>query len=76
MSASFERGYNAFKEVLDAPIASFFSSCVHCGLCAEACLFYTETNDPKYTPIRKLEPLRRAWQPLPAPAHYRAGSAS
>lgn len=62
MSASFERGYNAFKEVLDAPIASFFSSCVHCGLCAEACLFYTETGDPKYTPIHKLEPLRRAWQ--------------
>ena len=29
MSASFERGYNTFKEVLDAPIASFFSSCVH-----------------------------------------------
>lgn len=61
MSASFERGYNALKEVLDAPIASFFSSCVHCGLCAEACMFYTETADPKYTPIHKLEPLRRVW---------------
>ena len=60
MSAAFDRGINAFKEVLDAPIASFFSSCVHCGLCAEACLFYTETGDPKYTPIHKLEPLRRA----------------
>ncbi|MDD3449726.1 MAG: (Fe-S)-binding protein, partial [Gammaproteobacteria bacterium] len=62
MSASFERGINAFREVLDAPIASFFSSCVHCGLCAEACLFYTETGDPKYTPIHKLEPLRRMWK--------------
>jgi Fe-S oxidoreductase len=62
MSASFERGINAFREVLDAPIASFFSSCVHCGLCAEACLFYTETGDPKYTPIHKLEPLRRTWK--------------
>ncbi|HEX8962337.1 MAG TPA: (Fe-S)-binding protein [Rhodocyclaceae bacterium] len=61
MSASFERGINSFKEVLDAPIASFFSSCVHCGLCAESCLFYTETGDPKYAPIRKLEPLRRTW---------------
>jgi Fe-S oxidoreductase len=47
---------------MDAPIASFFSSCVHCGLCAEACLFYTETGDAKYTPIHKLEPLRRVWQ--------------
>ncbi|MCZ7654977.1 MAG: hypothetical protein M5R42_12870 [Rhodocyclaceae bacterium] len=35
---------------------------MHCGLCAEACLFYTETGDPRYTPIHKLEPLRRAWQ--------------
>ena len=62
MSATLAKGINAFKEVLDAPIASFFSSCVHCGLCAEACLFYTETNDAKYTPIHKLEPLRRVWQ--------------
>jgi Fe-S oxidoreductase len=61
MSATFERGISSFKEVLDAPIASFFSSCVHCGLCAESCLFYTETGDPKYAPIRKLEPLRRTW---------------
>jgi Fe-S oxidoreductase len=62
MSANFERGINAFKEVIDAPVASFFSSCVHCGLCAESCLFYTETGDPQYTPIHKLEPLRRTWQ--------------
>lgn len=62
MSANLAKGINAFKEVIDAPIASFFSSCVHCGLCAEACLFYTETGDPKYTPIHKLEPLRRIWK--------------
>jgi Fe-S oxidoreductase len=62
MSVNLARGINAFKEVIDAPIASFFSSCVHCGLCAEACLFYTETGDAKYTPIHKLEPLRRIWQ--------------
>jgi Fe-S oxidoreductase len=62
MSATLEKGLNAFREVMDAPIASFFSSCVHCGMCADACLFYTETGDPKYTPIHKLEPLRRVWQ--------------
>jgi len=62
MSASLDRGLHAFKEAIDAPVASFFSSCVRCGLCAEACLFYTETGDPKYTPIHKLEPLRRVWQ--------------
>ncbi len=62
MSATLAKGINAFKEVIDAPIASFFSSCVHCGLCAEACLFYTETGEAKYTPIHKLEPLRRIWR--------------
>lgn len=62
MSASFERGYNILKEVIDAPIATFLSSCVHCGLCADACLFYAETGDPKYTPIHKIEPLKKVWQ--------------
>ncbi len=63
MSApSVEKGIRFIKEEIDAPIASFFSACVHCGLCAEACLFYTETGDPRYTPINKVEPMRRIWE--------------
>jgi Fe-S oxidoreductase len=62
MSASFEKGYNALKEQVDATDAAFFSSCVHCGMCAEACLFYTETGAPERTPINKTEPLRRVWK--------------
>jgi Fe-S oxidoreductase len=62
MSATLEKGIRVLKEVIDAPIASYFSSCIHCGLCAEACMFYTETGDPKYTPIHKLEPLRRVYE--------------
>ncbi|BCO30275.1 heterodisulfide reductase [Thiohalobacter sp. COW1] len=62
MSPSLERGLNAFVNQIDGPIASYFNSCVHCGMCAHACLFYTETGDPKYTPIYKTEPLRRAWK--------------
>lgn len=62
MSATLEKGVRVLKEVIDAPIASYFSSCVHCGLCAEACMFYTETGDPKYTPIHKLEPMRRLYE--------------
>jgi Fe-S oxidoreductase len=59
---SFERGYHALKEEIDAPVAAFLSSCMHCGMCAEACLFYTETGDPRYTPIYKVEPLRKVWR--------------
>ena len=62
MSATLDKGVRVLKEVIDAPIASYFSSCVHCGICAEACLFYTETGDPKYTPIHKLEPMRRIYE--------------
>ena len=59
---SLERGLAALRAEIDAPVAAFFSSCVHCGLCATACPFYIETGDPKYTPIRKLEPLRLVWE--------------
>ena len=62
MSASFDKGYNILKEQVDSTVAAFFTSCVHCGMCAEACLFYTETGAPERTPINKTEPLRRVWK--------------
>ena len=61
MSATLNRGLNALREQIDAPVASFFTSCVSCGLCAEACIFYRATEDPQYTPIRKLDLMRRVW---------------
>ena len=57
-----ERGLQALKEQIDAPVASFFNSCVHCGMCADACLFYTENRRPEFTPINKVEPMRRVWE--------------
>ncbi|MCG7983033.1 MAG: (Fe-S)-binding protein [Candidatus Thiodiazotropha lotti] len=62
MSETFDLGVEAMKAQLDAKVASYFSSCVHCGLCAEACLFYTETGDPHFTPIYKLEPMKKLWR--------------
>lgn len=63
MSApSIAKGIDFIREQIDAPVASFFSACVRCGLCAEACLFYTQTQDPRYTPINKVEPMRRIWE--------------
>lgn len=63
MSApSVTKGIDFIREQIDAPVASFFSACVRCGLCAEACLFYTQTEDPRYTPINKVEPMRRIWE--------------
>lgn len=62
MGTKLELAVNAIKEQIDARVVAYFSSCIHCGLCAEACLFYTETGDPRYTPIYKLEPMRKVWR--------------
>lgn len=62
MSEKLERGLATLRGEIDGKVRSFFSSCVHCGICAESCLFYTETRDPRYTPIYKTEPLRKLWK--------------
>ncbi|MCP4430428.1 MAG: (Fe-S)-binding protein [Gammaproteobacteria bacterium] len=62
MSERLEKALAVLRAEVDPKVKSFFSSCVHCGVCAEACLFYTETNDPRYTPIYKTEPLKKVWR--------------
>jgi Fe-S oxidoreductase/predicted flap endonuclease-1-like 5' DNA nuclease len=62
MSERLERGVEALRGQLDSKVNAFFSSCVNCGICAESCLFYTETKDPRYTPIYKTEPLKKVWK--------------
>lgn len=61
MSERLERGLQALRAEINRDVDTFFSSCVHCGICAESCLFYTETRDPRYTPIYKTLPLRKVW---------------
>ncbi len=51
----------AFVADFGVTTALHLESCVRCGLCADACHFYLTTGDPKYTPIHKLEPFRRAY---------------
>jgi len=62
MTERLEKGLNILRAEMDAKVQSFFSSCVRCGICAESCLFYTETRDPRYTPIYKTEPMRKLWK--------------
>ncbi len=42
--------------------AVYMESCIHCGMCAEACHFHEVTKDPRYTPIWKLEPFKQAYK--------------
>lgn len=53
--ASLARGF-------DARTAMNLDACIHCGMCAEACHFYVATEDPRYTPILKAEPLKQAYK--------------
>jgi len=62
MSDNLARGLEAMRGQMDTRVMSYMSTCVHCGICADACLFYTETGDPRYTPIYKVEPLRKLWR--------------
>jgi Fe-S oxidoreductase len=48
-----------FRRRLDSTMATYLETCIHCGMCAEACHFYEATGEGKYTPIYKVEPLRR-----------------
>lgn len=51
-----------FAHEIGALSAFRLESCIHCGMCADACHFYIATEDPKYTPIWKVEPFKRAYQ--------------
>jgi Fe-S oxidoreductase len=46
----------------DGSHAVYLETCLHCGMCAEACHFYLGTNDAKYTPIWKVEPLKKVYR--------------
>ena len=47
---------------LDGAQAAYLETCIHCGMCADACHFYLATNEAKYTPIWKVEPLKKVYQ--------------
>jgi len=61
-SARVDAALRSFVADFSVTAALHMESCVRCGLCAQACHFHLTTGDPKYTPVYKLEPFRRAYQ--------------
>lgn len=57
-----ERAMKGFTKDFSILAAAYLETCVHCGLCAEACHFYEVTKDPIYTPIWKVEPFKQAYK--------------
>lgn len=56
-----DRAMKAFVHDFGVTASIHMDSCIHCGMCAEACHFYQVTEDPKYTPIHKIEPFKQAY---------------
>ena len=57
-----KRAKQVFLTRIHSAMAVDMESCIHCGMCAEACHFYAQTKDPKYTPILKVDLLRRVYR--------------
>ena len=51
-----------FAREIGALSAFRLESCIHCGICADACHYYIATEDPQYTPIWKVEPFKQAYK--------------
>jgi Fe-S oxidoreductase len=56
------RAKDVIRRRVEASHAAYLETCLHCGMCAEACHFYVATGEAKYTPIEKVAPLRRVYQ--------------
>jgi len=52
----------SFSSDIGALSAFRLESCIHCGICADACHYYIATEDPQYTPIWKVEPFKQAYK--------------
>ena len=50
-----QKGLKILSEKKDYQLGTFLNSCVHCGLCAESCLFYLSTGDDRFIPARKVD---------------------
>jgi Fe-S oxidoreductase len=55
------RALRGFAADIGPTVALSLESCIHCGQCAEACQFYVQTGDPRYTPIHKIELFKQTY---------------
>ncbi|MBM4157912.1 MAG: (Fe-S)-binding protein [Ignavibacteria bacterium] len=50
------------SESKDNKLVTHLNSCVHCGLCAESCIYYLTTKDEKFIPARKVNLISSLYQ--------------
>jgi len=50
-----EKGLRVIERGDDSKLLTHMNSCVHCGLCAESCIYFRATGDVRFTPARKVD---------------------
>ena len=50
-----QAGLEVLKAMKDSKLITQLNSCVHCGLCADSCLYYLATGDENMMPARKVD---------------------
>ena len=65
-----KRAKQAFMRKLDGRRAVDLDTCIHCGMCAEACPFYESTQNEKYAPVHKYRLLRRFYRREMSPMRW------
>jgi len=57
-----EQAMHNFVKTFNTQTASYLDGCLHCGMCADACHYHVRTDDPRYTPIWKIELFKQAYK--------------
>jgi len=50
-----DQALKTLKPGKDSKLITHLNSCVHCGLCADSCIYYLATHDDRFTPARKVD---------------------
>lgn len=62
LSEAEEKALKILSELKDSQLLSHLNSCVHCGLCAESCMYYLATNDERFVPAVKVDLVSSIYQ--------------
>ncbi|WP_102224201.1 (Fe-S)-binding protein [Acidimangrovimonas sediminis] len=59
-----------FTAQTEEHVIAYAQACLRCGQCADACLFYRTSGDPRHTPAYKLVPIQKAYRAAHSPLKW------
>lgn len=57
-----DKALSILTDLTDSQLLSHLNSCVHCGLCAESCMYYLAMKDDRYVPAMKVDLVSSIYQ--------------